>query len=353
LAKAAAQLLAGTERGSHVYGEIRDRLDTIEGRSTVSKAIAEAVAQQAIKDPEILERGKARFLGGLLQKQENMEAVVAVADEQILLLPSAGTASKSASGAEAVCNPDQSQTTDPDLDENQASTQPLNADWAATFSNLAENATSDDLRQRLGRVLAGELASPGTYSRATVRKIAELERDDLEAMKKILPFVFDEFVIRMNGDEQEPSLDLLLPLAEVGLITEASGTISRNWKPAPPEGASCVVIGTEWVMQVDVPGNHAMSIGICQLTRTGIAVVDLLGRPDEREIIRRMAANPAPEWKAIRMAKLNGTGRIHPPWQQLYPPPVSQTMPPVAGRSPFAPNVVSENAGDQSGEPTV
>jgi len=91
LAKAATQLIAGTRQGANAYGEIRERLDTIEGRSIVNKALAEAVAKQAANDPEMVERAKARFVSSALQKQENLEAVIAGASEHLPLLPAPET----------------------------------------------------------------------------------------------------------------------------------------------------------------------------------------------------------------------------------------------------------------------
>jgi len=329
MAKAAAQLFAGTEKGAIIYGEVRERLDTIEGRSIVSKAMAEAVALQAVNDPDLLERGKARFLGGLMQKQENLEAVVAAANEQLLLLPSPEE-------DEIRVEQHGDASTDDEPASGASSERPLNEDWATAFSSVAENATSEELRQRLARVLAGELASPGTYSRATVRKIAELERIDLEEMNRVLPFVFGDVVIRHRKAEKAPPLDWLLRLAEVGLVTEASGTISTTWPAAPEGGADRTFSGQQWAMQVNVEAGITLTIGIYQLTRTGMAVVDLLGRPDEQGVIRQIASDPDVGWKAIRMGRLATSERIHLPWIELYPAPTFQTVPPLQGGSPFA-----------------
>lgn len=312
MAKAAAQLFAGTEQGAVIYGEIRERLDTIEGRSIVSKEMAKAVAKQAINDPDLLERGKARFLGSLLQKQRNLEAVVLAANEQIATLPAPDLELGVHDNAE------NSHGVDPNPENINEAVKPLGDDWASSFASIAEDATSDDLRQRLARVLAGELASPGTYTRATVRKIADLEKVDLENLRKVLPYVFGDVVIRLQDDNQNPPLNLMLDLAEVGLVTEASGTITKNWPMAGPAGSQGALTGKTWVMQVDYTTGHSMSIGIFQLTRTGIAVVDLLGRLDEREIIRRIAINPKPGWSAVRMGKLAAPDRVHLPWEELF-----------------------------------
>ena len=145
--RVAAQLLVGTEWGKDYYLKARDTIDEAEGRSKVNTMLAEAVGQQAISDPAQIERAKARFLGNLYRKQENLEAVIAKTAEHIKDAPDAADATKS----------------------DNISEMPLDSDFAAAFSREAEVATSEQLRDRLARLLAGEMKTPGTYSRSTLR----------------------------------------------------------------------------------------------------------------------------------------------------------------------------------------
>ena len=324
LAKAAAQLIAGSEKGAIAYGEIRERLDTIEGRSIVSKGLAAAVLQQEMNDPEMMERAKARFLGSALQKQENLEAVILGAAEPPLALPAPSDEAAAPSAAESETGRGEAAS--------QAATsseQPLNADWAATFAGVAENATSDELRGRLSRVLAGELASPGAYSRATVRQIAELEQADLEAMQRVLSYVVGDLVVRLErGDTQEPSIDMLLPLAEAGLIAEANSMLSKSWPPASADGTEIWFGGKVWAIKITLKMGQSFNVPMTQLTRTGIAVVDLLGRPDEESILKRFVDGlDAATYSTVGLGRLISSGQVALPLKQLKPAPAVSTIP--------------------------
>lgn len=338
LAKAATQLIAGSEKGAVAYGEIRERLDTIEGRSIVAKGMAEAVMQQSINDPEIMERAKARFLGSVLQKQENLEAVIAGAVQPLLALPPP---------TEEITATAKETTTDTENAPSEGTSsleQPLNADWAATFTGIVENATSDELRSRLSLVLAGELASPGSYSRATVRQIAELEKPDLEAMQRVLGYVIGDIVIRLDkGETQEPSIDMLLPLAEAGLVTEASNIMVKNWSRAPEDGTILWFSGKSWAIKVTLKKGQMFSIPMTQLTRTGVAVVDLLGRSDEKSILESFVETMAADsFLTVEIGQCISPDLVALPLKRLRPAPVANTVL-TSQPTPFGAPTITQN----------
>lgn len=283
LAKAAIQLLAGTERGSRLYADVRGRLDTVEGQSLVRKALANAVAQQAINDPELMERAKARFLGAALRQQENLEAVLVGAADEALRLPPPVNANDETG--------DQRQTSESGSD----ATDSLDPDWAASFTGLAESATTDELRSRLSRVLAGEIASPGTYSRSTVRLIAELDRHDLEAMRKVLPYIIGEDIVAAPNLE-EPSVIDLAPLVGAGLAIDATYTISRSWKAATHDGEVRILTGRSHALVFYMKTAQTLSFQIVRLTRAGVAVAELLGPTDEKGVLERLAERVPKDW---------------------------------------------------------
>jgi hypothetical protein len=59
----------------------------------------------------------------------------------------------------------------------------IDDDWMNQFSRFAEDASSDDLRQIWGRVLAGEIRKAGSFSRHTLRFIAELDTTDSRKLR--------------------------------------------------------------------------------------------------------------------------------------------------------------------------
>lgn len=332
LAKAAAQLIGGTEKGAIAYGQVRERLDVIEGRSAVSKALAQAVAQQIINDPDTMERAKARFVGTMFQKQENLEAVIIGASEPMLSLPPPKNQSSRAS--------DQNLEDEQIIENIDSLEPPLESDWAATFTSIAENATSEELRSRLSRILAGELATPGIYSRSSIRLISELSRTDLEAVRILLPYVLGDIMIRTTGTQSHPTFEMLMPLLESGLITDANELLARSWPSASENRSANFLGGKTWGIIIHMKVGQILTMPIVMLTRTGNAVVDLLGRPDEQLVLRRYAAEvPTSIYDRIVIGRLIGPSIVEEPTKQLFPEPKVNFVSSV-GPPPFAPIIV-------------
>ena len=313
LAKAAAQLIAGSRRGAAAYGEMRERMDTIEGRSIVAKGMAEAVMQQSVNDPDLMERAKARFLSSTIAKQENLEAVIIGAAQPALALP----APQLTADTEGVpVDSDEQQKIEADLAD--ASDEPLNADWASNFSNIAENASTDELRERLSRVLAGELSSPGTYSRATVRQIAELDKVDLEAMKLVVGYVVGDVIVRLSADgNDKPGVDMLLPLLESGLVVEASNALIKESNIAIKDGEKFHFCGRHWALEFKLNAGQKLEIPMSQLTRTGVAVVDLLGGNNERIILEKLVENLNSSYSDISIGRMADRNKIILPFEKI------------------------------------
>lgn len=314
LTKAFAQLMLGTEKGAAIYADIRERRDTIEGRTIVSTALANAVAAQAMGNPEVMARAQARFLGDLYQEQENFEAVLLGTPKYLCLTPPPVEAD-----AEEIRS-GQSADEHTGKDHGAINDDPLNGDWAATFARIAQSASTEELRDRLSRVLAGELASPGRYSRATIRAISELEKADLEEFQKVMTYVLGHNLVRTSSDDLKPSVSDLIPLSDAGLILDANAMLSASSPPAISDAQTVFFGGIEWGLVVFFNKGNQFNLPIVPLTRAGAAVVDLLGRPDERPILRRIADEiPKDSYSKILMGRKVGENSIGPQPEQLFP----------------------------------
>lgn len=272
LAKASAQLLVGTRAGAAVYAEAREHLDEIEARSAMNKQLYAVAAQQIISDPEMVERAKARLVSGMLRKQENLEAVIAGAGDKMLALPAPTEGDLTSSVEQSDEEVDRSAGDQP----RDVPGDPLNSDWAAAFSEVAENATSEELRDRLARMLVGEISSTGTFPRSTIRAIAELEQADLQTFVEVLPFTYGSGIVGETGI----GADKLDALHACGLIEYNSAfgrVITINASPETAGG----LIGKDWAIAIHVSEAKSISLPIIPLTRVGKAVITLLDQFDE------------------------------------------------------------------------
>jgi Protein of unknown function (DUF2806) len=273
LARAAAQLLVGTRTGAQLYANTRETLDEIEGRSAMNKQLYAIATQQVANDPDQVERAKARLIGQTLTKQANIEAVITGANAKMLALPPPAESEVELVPGEVSAI---SGETSPD--------EPLSADWAASFSEVAENASSDELRDRLSRVLAGEIAAAGTFPRSTLRAIAELERTELEALVRLLPQVIGKVIFKDDQIDEET----LQSLNDSGL-TDYNSTYGRSMDINMKPGVSGAIPSLEWAIIIEVTAEINLSIPVIPLTRLGRAVVSLLDKFDEQMALTRFA----------------------------------------------------------------
>lgn len=168
-ASAKSRFVAAVDR---LGGNMVEMLNvSIEARSAEKRAVTDArvKAIEAITalglerlktDPEFAERAMCGHLGSVFARQENKDAVVNKAVEDLRRQPP--TDQESASGGD-------------NLDET----------FINRFERYAEEATSDELREKWGRVLAAEIRKPNTFSGKVLRIVDELDPETAKLFERL------------------------------------------------------------------------------------------------------------------------------------------------------------------------
>jgi hypothetical protein len=115
-------------------------------RERVERASAKAAAKQFEK-PELAERALNYHAARIIREQENREAVLQIASQEL-----ANTAIAS------------EQTTE------------LDDDWLTVFFQYASTRSSEEFRSLFGRILAGKIKQPGTFSINTLQSVSRLNQ---------------------------------------------------------------------------------------------------------------------------------------------------------------------------------
>jgi hypothetical protein len=122
--------------------------DDIAGRSLVAGAAAKAAATQFGADEKLVSRAVRHFGARLLREQTNRESVAVAALESL--------------------------KSDPPLHD---ATSEVDQDWLDLFSRIAETRSDKDVQLYLGKLLAGEIRKPGSFSPITIQVLATLSPD--------------------------------------------------------------------------------------------------------------------------------------------------------------------------------
>ena len=180
-----------------------------EADATVSKVSGQTLAELerinilAGANPEILDRAKSRLLSREVEGQNNIEAI---AEHALARLPE------------------------------KVSELPVADDWRRKFFLEAENICDIDLQFLWGKVLTGEVTSPGSYSLRTLETLKHLSKQEAELFRIACNLAFrDGWIIKPSFEHSvafEPygiSYTGLLSLRDAGLVHEGD-VLQRQFK---------------------------------------------------------------------------------------------------------------------------
>lgn len=257
--------------------------DTTVARSTVAAVMAKALADDASKDPVLMQAAAEVFLPTALRKATNRLSIAQSAAEHLAQMAAVGTS------GDGAASPDD--------------------DWMNSFMRCAEDASSERLQDLFGRILAGQVLRPGAFGLATLRALSELDQaianDFSQAWAKSVGEAVDYGPEWQRGD----GFSKWKRLSEVGLMAPTS--ISQFQPPFNPifNGNalwSPMQAGGTWLSVFFQQGSTAQWDHI-EFTRVGREIGSLLPRPDYEENIRQ-AANRLPRSGLTRI-ELNAPGK--------------------------------------------
>lgn len=105
------------------------------------------------------------------------------------------------------------------------------------FSRLAEDASSEDVQRTWGRVLAGEVRKPGSFSLRTLRFISEMDQETADLFDRKARLVIGGDFLPGSQEATNEELHEKVRLEDAGLIVGASSGFTRTFSgQANPSG---------------------------------------------------------------------------------------------------------------------
>ncbi len=164
----------------------------------------------------------------------------------------------------------------------------VDSDWLNYIGSYSEKASSEHVRDLWGRVLAGEIRRPGSFSLSTLRLLAELDQ-------QIASWFEEEVALRHNGDciiRYEGSLEgdrltRLQFLEEVGLISSALtvAPIKRLFE-LDDRGFAAIMEGE---LALRVYADNDFQLEIIPLTRSGEEICKILPPVNDASVLLNIA----------------------------------------------------------------
>jgi Protein of unknown function (DUF2806) len=243
---------------------------TIEGEKKLIEAAIAYRIERMGHDPVFAERVIEKQIGNIFRKQENKDAVVATAIEDLRNDPIAPQ------------------------DANAGSAE-LDSGFLDRFERFAEDATDAQLRQKWGRVLAAETRKPGTFSMKVLRIVDELDASTALAFENLCKSRLATFVPKcLSGKVEFPEETALTTAGLIidpamghrssfNLVDQAGGA---NWVLGFDRFALAIPVGSPMELERSLGANETAvllagpkqipSISVYILTVEGDAVAKIL-----------------------------------------------------------------------------
>lgn len=265
--------------------------DKTEANKVTASALAKAAAGNMVNDQELLVIASEAYLPTAMRKVRNRINVAQCAAEHI-----------------------KNKAHEADSDNTKAPDE----NWMNNFMRYAEDASSEELQTRMGRLLAGEVLNPGAYSLTTLRTLNELDpdlaSDFLEAWSKSVGDSVDYSPEWQRGD----GYSRWLRLSEAGLMSSSNsarfipdlsvkGVGTGIWTPMAAKNEV-------WI-NIDFRRESTVSWSHIPFTRTGREIATLLPEPDFESNIRQ-AAQRMSKQGFIRVVLMKATGYTELLWTE-------------------------------------
>ena len=171
--------------------------------------------------------------------------------------------------------------------EDRCSEEPIERGWLNRFFNSVADISDEDLQKLWGKVLAGEVKQPQSYSLRTLETLKNISKHEAELFQKMVPYIVEMggtlFLASNNKLLEKHGINYgeIMHLDECGLIN-SNGLITVNSWVSNAKYASLHNRSNVLIMQGIETKENVISIGSYGLTGAGIELFHIMqSNPDD------------------------------------------------------------------------
>ena len=151
-----------------------------EARIKVREEIAAQIVQQVEVDPEYALKAGHKFAEKIIREQLSLDNISAIAANELKKEQSTDSSNQGTS------EPNTEQSTDSTRQDGNNNGEKIISDvWINIFETEARPQSTEDGQILFGRILAGEIKNPGSYSILTLKTLGELDQNIATLFKKL------------------------------------------------------------------------------------------------------------------------------------------------------------------------
>lgn len=156
----------------------------------------------------------------------------------------------------------------------------IDDDWLYRWRDYAGDVSAEEMQHLWGKLLTGELKSPGSYSLRCLDFLRNLSQSEARAIEKLSRFAIEGILWRGAGNLFESegiSFSTLLEMQNLGVISGVESTgVQVTWKTNEPDNYIRTLFSNGKVLIAKHEDAHKeLKLGVYILTTIGLQVIQL------------------------------------------------------------------------------
>ena len=180
-------------------------------------------------------------------------------------------------------------------DEKEVSSEPVNPDWATRFFDIAQDISDETMQDLWGRILAGEVTRPKSYSLRTLDVLKNITREEAELFEKAAQYVLYDGSYYLyhfsEGKEEYCPLEYadIARLIEIGLVQSGTDITQNYYHRDSDVPQHTLFYAEQYVAFFEIPSNlKQISFPIYQLTTVGSELYKLISIKPNMDFFEQM-----------------------------------------------------------------
>ena len=166
------------------------------------------------------------------------------------------------------------------------SDEPVNTDWTNRFFSIVENISDETLQDIWGRILAGEVKYPNSFSLRTLDLLRNITKEEAELFVKASKFYIEKDYI--CTEKFALSLHETLLLGETGFIN--SEELTKTWTVEQNNKLNVIMDrNVLFILHNNSDKQIKCRLSIKKLSKSGIEILSLVDRPDRTDFYNSLA----------------------------------------------------------------
>lgn len=241
------------------------KLQTIRENPDMEIEFVDGKMNAKLRTPEALKyRAEQRMLAESVRQEENIENILKIVAEIL-------------------------------QDSKNVSNESVDEDWITRFFEITKNISADDMQFIWGKILAGEIVNPGSFSLRTLEVLRNISRKEAQIFQKVMPLIMGGEEVLLFTDDNDILnkygilySDVLL-LSDCGLVSNGTSSINDFFN----KDKVLYLYNGKFIIKLSGKTDVSLPIriNVHLLTKAGCEIYRVLSHNNNKEFVLDFAKN--------------------------------------------------------------